>query len=293
MKRILSFLIVALISFSIAGCSSRQKMIDTFDNYQIEIEKAIPYVYYDTLVLPNAKIDFREILDKNKCYGAFHEVYVIQKDTIWFGFSDFGSEDRDSVIWHIASMDVDDRKLNVCYSGEFYFGIANKTYSQNGSYKTDNGFYYDGKIVLTDHIKVIEYDLKTKKQSEFMASSYEFPTIDIKVESIDYNTILFSKNNNKKVFDLEQGRQTSKVFKELCKFEKQENWQGKTYLSELFEGVQIIDNHIYILCSVINWDGEIHALVFEYDFENNGCKYAFHCFMDDIIGNDLYVVPFE
>lgn len=298
MKRISFALFVILLGLLVGGCSSRKKINHIFDTYEIEATEKIPYVYYDTLISGNISIDFGEILDENKYNGVFHEVYVVHGNTIWFGFSDVKSNENGSSKWNIASINVSGKELDICYSGEFCLGIgADKVYVQNNNnhskegYQTDNGFYYDGKIVLTDRVKTVEYDLQTKKSTEFMARSYEYPTLAIEAEIVDHHTISFLKENKQKVFDVKQGKQTSNVFKKLYELEKEKNWQGKSYLSELFDKVQIVNNQIYIICRVFNWDGETHAIVFQYDYDTNSCKYAFHCFMDDIIGNDLYVVP--
>ena len=132
---------------------------------------------------------------------------------------------------------------------------------------------------------------KTNNSTEFIATSYAYPKLSIEADIIKRHTILFSDGNKEKIFDVKQGKQSSKVFEKLCELEKKKNWQGKSYLSELFDNVQIVNNQIFIICRVLNWDGETHAIVFEYDYDSNDCKYAFHCFMDDVIGNNLNIVP--
>lgn len=46
-----------------------------------------------------------------------------------------------------------------------------------------------------------------------MAKSYEYPTLAIETEIVDHHTILFSKGDIQKVFDVNQGKQTSNVEK--------------------------------------------------------------------------------
>lgn len=298
MRRISLVLLVIVISILIGGCSSRKKINDMFDSYEIETAEKIPYVCYNTLVYNNATLDFDKLLDENISNGVFHEVYVVQDDIIWFGYSDVKRNENGAKKWYIASVTVDGSDLNIAYSGEFCLeSEADQSYVQNNNshmkeyYLTANGFYYDGKIILTDHIKTIEFDLETASSEEFSVVDYKYPTLSIETEIVDYQTISFCKNSEQKIFNVEIGKQTSKAFKKLFELKEEKNWQGKSYLSELFDKVQIVNNQIYILCRVINWDGETHAIVFQYDFENNSCKYAFNSFMDDIIGNDLYVVP--
>lgn len=297
MKRIISTLLILALSLVIVGCSSGEKLNQTFDTYEIETKEKISYVYYDTLVYGDRIINFEEMLDKSEYRGTFHEVYFIQGDTIWFGFSNATKNEDGSKTWHIASINADSKEINICYSGNF--GLkkgADKFYAQNNNrlsegHQVDNGFYYDGKIVLTDRTKTVEYDLQANKIAEFAASDYEYPILPIKADIIDYHTVSFSKESREKIFDVKQARQSSIAFEKLYELEQEKNWQGKPYLSELFDNVQIVDDQIYIICNVFNWNGETHAIVFQYDFDTNSCKYAFHRFMDDVIGNNLYIVP--
>lgn len=298
MRRVLLAFLTMIVSLFVVGCSSRKQLNDTFDTYETETAGKVPYVCYDTLMLNDVGLDFGELLDENVPDGVFHEVYVIQDDLIWFGYSDAGRNENGAKNWYIASVRIDGRNLDIAYSGEFCRGDeADQTYVQNNNSHlkdrslTDNGFYDNGKIILTDHVKTVAFDLATADATEFSAKDYEYPALPVETEIMDYQTILFCKDSEQKIFTAETGSQTSKAFKKLYELRKEKNWQGKSYLSELFDKVQIVNDQIFIICRVLNWDGETHAMVFQYDFENNSCQYAFHCFMDDLIGNDLYVVP--
>lgn len=297
MKRVLLVLLGIVITIFFEGCSSKDNLNGMFNSLKVETEESVPYICYDNLVYNDMLVNFNELLEKNGINGVFHEVYVIQNDTIWFGYSDTEKNENGARQWNIATVDISGKEFNIAYSGEFCFGnTADRSYSQKNNshqeerYITANGFYHDGKIILTDHVKMIELDVETTDWKEIVIEHYKFPVLPIETEIIDYQTITFSRDSEQKIFNVETGKRTSVAFEKLFKLEKEKTWQGKSYLSELFDKVQIVNNHIYIICRVINWDGETHAVVFQYDFENNSCKYAFHCFMDDLIGNDLYVV---
>ena len=298
MRRIFSIVLIVIILLSMMGCSSRKNLNNYFNDFKIETSQPIPYVCYDTLTFGNKKIDFSEVLKTNKIQGIFNEVYVIKDNTIWFGYSNIDKNENGSQTWNVASIVIDSDQLNLIYSGEFCMdNKADKTYTQNNNknsgnlYVTDNGYYYDGKIVLTDKVKVVEIDMTTMESQEFLSTDYQHPTLSVEAEIIDHQNILFHKDSIQRTFDIKTGEQSSKGFKKLCQLEKKKNWQGKSYLSELFDKVQIVDEKVYIICRIINWDGETHAVVFQYDFDNHICYYAFHCFMDDVISNHLYVVP--
>ncbi len=295
MKRISFTLFVILLCLLVGGCASRQEINDVFDAYEMETAEKIPYVYYHTFVFGDEVIDIDEIL--KDIDGTFHEVYVVQGDKVWLSFSENKTDESGCKKWNIASVNINGEGFEICYSGEFSAESgADKVYRQSNNslkdgYQTDNGYYYDGKIVLTDRVKTVEYDLRTNESTEFIAEGYAHPSLAMEAGIIDYSTILFSKQNQQKVFDVDKGKQSSKAFEKLFEFEKEKTWQGKSYLSELFDKVQIINDQAYIICRVLNWDGETHAIVFQYDYDTNSCKYAFHCFMGDIIGSNLYIVP--
>ena len=269
-----------------------------FDSFEVETTEPVAYVCYNTLKFKEKALNFNELLEENGIDGTFHEVYVIQNDTVWFGYSDAELNENDAQQWYIASVTSDGNNLSVAYSGTFCLGEnADQSYVQyNNSYKEEfyssaNGFYDDEKIILTDHVKTIEFDLKTLSSQEVSTQDYNFPTLPVQVEILDYETIIFCKNSEQKTFNTETGETTSKAFKKMLELKTKKDWEGESYLAQLFDKVQMVNGQIFILCRVINWDGETHAIAFQYDFEKNACQYAFHCFMDGIISNKLYVVP--
>ncbi len=305
MKRLLSaalIIVICLLSFS--GCmisktvSSRQEINRLFDSFETETTKKVPYVRYNKLILDDVVIDFDELLADSKYDGFLNEVYAVSADTVWFSFTKHGKNENGSRIWCIASVNVTDMAINICYSGEFCIGEgSDKHYRQDNNdhslikYPTDSGFYFDGKIVITDRVKTVEYDLETQNATEFTAENRDYP-FSVTKEIADAHAIYFSKGENQKVFNVKQAKQTSKAFAKMFdELEKVEIHNGESSLSYLFDAVEIFDNEIYIICRVVNWGGETHAIVFQYDFETNSCKYAFHYFTNDVISNDIYVVP--
>ena len=293
MKRIFCILLVVLLCLPITGCSkrnlSRAKLNQRFDAYEPEVSETIPYVYFNTLVFGDVSLNFDAILGEN----TFHEVYAVQENTVWFGYADAGRDEDGARKWNIASVDLNGKNLEVHYSGAFGASeAADKHYTQSNvgwNDHNDNGFYYDGKIVLTDRVKTVEFDLQTKQSAE-LAADYVYPAVTTEAERVDSQTVLFAKDDVQKTFDVNRAKQTSEVFDDLYELEKETNWKGESCLSALFDSVQVVDNKVYVFCSVLNWDGETHALVFQYDYETNGCQYVFHRFMNDRIFHNLYVV---
>ena len=292
-------LCILMIIFTVLlnGCTSRKEIVGLFEAFSHETNEEVPYVHGQTLMLDGMSLDFDLILEANSIDGFFHEVYVIQNDVVFFGYSTALGNQRSGRLWNIATLTIEDKAVNSVYCEEFCSeNGADQRYVPNSNdhsknrYLTANGFYYDHKIVLTDHIKLTEFDLRTGSALKYSTKDYQYPTM-LDVEIVDYQTIIFSKNHSEKTFDINQGKQSSVVFNEMSKLEKEKNWDKKPLLSYLFDKVQIADDQIFIICRVMNWHGETHAVVYLYDFETNTCQYAFHHFMNDVITDNLYVVP--
>ncbi len=294
MKRIICILLAVLLCLSITGCSlfarenlSRAKFNERFDAYESEVSKPIPYVCFNTLVFGDVNLDFDNIVGE----GTFHEVYAVQGDIVWFGYADAKRTEDSFCTWNIATIHLDGTNMDIRYSGVFG---ADRNYTQSNigwDDHEDNGYYYNGKIVLTDGVKTVELDLQTNQSAEFAAKDYVYPDTMTVAEKIDNQTIVFVKDNVQKTFDANSAKQTSEVFDDLYALEKETNWEGESCLSALFDSVQVVDDEVYVFCRVLNWHGETHALVFQYDYETNGFKYVFHRFMNDLILDRLYVVP--
>lgn len=290
-------LLIMLLSVLLNGCYSKKEIKDLFESFSEETNQKTPYVYYNTFVFDDVILDFNALLEKNNIDGTFHEVYVLQDDIIFFGYSEERRSQNGGKEWCIATITLGQKKIDTIYRAEFcvenrsdqYYTPSSNSYSPDG-YLTANGFYHNNKIILTDHVKLIEFELTTRNAVELITQSYQYPTMPV-VEIVDCETISFSKNSQQKTFGAKEGKQTSEVFREMFKLYKEKNWKGESLLSDMFNKVQIVDNQIYIICRVMNWNGETHAVVYLYDFETNSCQYAFHCFMDDLITNNLYVVP--
>lgn len=290
-------LIIMMLCMLLNGCSSKREITNMFESFSAETRKETPYVHHNTFVFNDAALDFNALLKENNIKGVFHEVYVVQDDVVFFGYSEEKKDPNGGQEWYIATITIDQKELNAIYHTEFCVeNGSDQNYSQNSinhsqiRYSSANGFYHNNKIVLTDHIKLVEFDLKTRTAMEFDAQSYKYPTMPV-VEIVDCQTISFSKDSQQKTFSVNEGKQTSAVFREMIELHKEKNWKGEPLISDLFNEVQVFDNEIYIMCRVMNWNGETHAVVYLYDFETNSCQYVFHCFMDDRITSNLYVVP--
>ncbi len=82
--------------------------------------------------------------------------------------------------WCLASIDLQGKDFRVHYSGVFMTDPKSKRFEVSNAcrftyYEDKSAYYYDGKIVLTDHVKLIEYDLLSGEVQEYNATEYIHP----------------------------------------------------------------------------------------------------------------------
>ncbi len=288
-------LIIMMIAFMLSGCVWRNQVEDKLDSLKIETEKMPAYVCYDALYIDDKKIIIDELLEDNSIKGDFCEVFIVKDERIWFSYSQDTPENTE--VWNIASMDIEGKEIKVHYSNEFCLNDeSDKSYFNNDNryrkerYTEANGYYYDEKIVMTDHVKLIEYDISNGRVKEFLIDEYEYPEMTFSVEIVDYQKVYFTTDSETKELDVTKASEKSEAFMKIKEFENEKNWSKESYLKYLFDNVQVVGDNIYITCCVMNYMGEMHAVVFQYDFEQNECKYVFNHFMNGLVNNSLYVV---
>ena len=294
MKKKIIISVVFLLYLSFSGCVSKKVMDNRLNSLKMETETMPVYVCYRSIYINGEKINSDKFIEGES--GDIDEIFVIKDSRIWFLWSIY-NKPCDTEIWNITSVAMDGTDRKVHWSGDFCnsesadYSYTRKANRWNEYYTTANGYYHDGKIVLTDHDKLVEYNMADNTATEYKASEYEYPEVPLIIDIQEHQKIYFTKEAETKVIDLDTAAQNSEAFKKIKELEEKKDWQGVSLLFYLFDNVQIANGDVFIICRIINYGGETHAVVFKYDFYTNTCKYAFNQYTDGIISNYLYVVP--
>lgn len=297
-KKIIILLGVLVIFLSFTGCISKRVMDKRLNSLERETDNVPVYVSYGDIYINGEKISCDKFIKERR--GEVSEVFVVKDNRIWFLWSRYITVDKpyDTGIWSISSVALDGTDMEVHWSGEFCNSeSANITYMRReyhwdeNRFTVVNGYYYDGKIVLTDHDKLVEYNMTRGTAIEFKASEYEYPEVPLIADIQDHQKICFTKGTETRTIDLETAANNSEAFRKIKELEDKGDWENVPLLEYLFDSVQMVNDDIFIICRIINYSGETHAVIFEYDFDSNTCKYAFNHYTNDIISTDLYLIP--
>lgn len=248
---------------------------------------------YDKLFVGNQELDMEAIVHENSNAGYFKKVLVIDRTRIWFVYVEYLQTSQN---WCIASVNLDGRDFFVHHSDPFVLDPNSNSFEVNNEcnnsyYEKQSGYYYDGKIILSDHVKLIEYDILTDQVREFKASEYVYPICPYDSYIANYDTISITSHGELRTITPHNAAQKCNEFDRLIQLKDQKTWNKTPVLSYLFDSVIYDGKDIFILCRVLNYGGETHLLVFRYWFNSDEIQYWFDYFNDDVINDGFYIVP--
>ena len=184
-KKIVMMLLMCCIPVLLLGCEfmSRKNMNNKLASLERESEKIPTYVYYDTMYINGKCLDLKNLL-KPGSKSYFEDVFLVKNGRIWFLYREIKEDERNMQIWNLASVTDDGTDMIVHYSGEFcaseyadsQYLYRDHRYKKEG-FSTVSGYYYNEKIVLTDHDKLVEYNMTDKTVTEYKACEYEYPEV--------------------------------------------------------------------------------------------------------------------
>ncbi len=292
-KRSISLVIVFIVGcVSLCSCVSRE----IFHKWKAE-SKSMPYAFYGSVTLEN-----KEYINLQDCFREddfIYEVFVIYNSYIYYLCSGNKSHDdsRDKFTWDLVSVNMNNTdEVKICYSGEF--GDVNDNSSRynlvhTGNYEDKSGFYYDGKIILKDESRLVEYDIESEDVTEYNPGDYKYPQNDYHYTvQEDYQSILLtnSESGYEKLITIDD-MADSTYGEDLLELRQETTWNKDTLKTDrFFQNVQFINGEVYLRCDVFNRGGNRYALIFKYDIERDEYIYVQECNIINKVINDFYLI---
>ncbi|MBR6408468.1 MAG: hypothetical protein IKS19_07830 [Clostridia bacterium] len=255
---------------------------DLLKKLDVETDSISCYAHYNSVYYNNEKISLGKYLDEDKGQDLL-QVFAVKDDDIYFAFEEGHDENR---TWNIAKCSIAGDNMQVLCSEGFSDRLdpddhINYWIYHGRDYRDRYGYYLDGKIVLSDHKKVLEYSVRDNTGRVYDYGSYVFPELKVKSEIIDNETIRFSTPDGEKTLRLSEAAKSSKALSEIYKLKDEKLWNGESRLCEFFSEVETLDDDIYILCPVFKYSGSSNTVILKYDPESNSCRYAGYYPLDD------------
>ena len=175
MMCVLILLIIATISLT--SCASHTAFSKDLDQLEPEYDGQIAYGQYGNVMFRDQMLSVDKILKKESQTAELGGIVVIYNNRIWFAFTELKD---DAQMWCLASVDTNGTDYIMHYSGEFRQHEDSKPFRMDNRYVQDyfskqSCYYHDGKIVLSDRVKLVEYDITTGQILTYQAENYTHP----------------------------------------------------------------------------------------------------------------------
>ena len=264
-----------------------------------EDEDVPAYVVFSTVYIGNTAINLQTTLLENgmdKDSFNINEVLYVDEERIWFTYEEIIDTSRE-ISWIIASVDHRGEDLTKhhieIFESENNAMLYRCENNLNSSYfQNKSGFYYNGNLILTDHKRLVEYNIKTGNVISMRIDEYAYPVC--KTDVITQNDKLFLVLNGKQLqITTSSMCQDSIVHSRIMdEYGNRQTWSGRPFADDYFYGVQTNGQDYYIICNIMNWSGETYALVYSYNPYENRCSFCYSQFIGDRIHDgDFYIIP--
>lgn len=272
---IISLLIISAMLLSFSGCS-----IYSFKCINKWVPQENDAYYNESELYYNGKEMYvPELIGHDSTYRimAIYDgrIYIAQDKHIKSDSSD------DRYIWQIVSINTDGGDYKENFSTDFKGHIDRSRFRKKGYNSLDLNekyiYYYNGKIVLQDFTKLVEYDLETGTADEYAVSEYKhYDGFKYQYEFASDSSYILFKNTETgeiKKLDLESMLKMNDLIKDIYNRKDKTSLTNTLALDRLFNHIEIIDDKIYIFCKLTPMDDSYLCLLFLYDIENDDLKY--------------------
>lgn len=270
---IMIVVILIVITISIVIVNNKYNMQHYFDDWKPET---------DVNILHTIGRGYVEGMDLGKYInGRIEEVYCIKNKRIYFCYSTAVPDSYPNREWHIASVGITGEDFTEHYGGNLFSGSNPVGYSYEYlclSYQSSpnigqyGGFYADHKIYLHGDRTTVVYDT----QNGILSETDRYP-VSPYVWSINEHKNVVIENREQNItrnLTLESMAEQNLYAKELLNLSTKKTWDGTSLTEDIFSKLKIVDDRIYIVCEVLNWNGESFAVVFLYDFASENVLYV-------------------
>lgn len=257
------------------------------ESFVTETETKASYVYFDKLYYEDITCDLKEVI-KHEKNAVVQQVFCIRDNYVYFSYQ---YVNNDIAHWCLASVSIEGTEYKRIFDEAFEQESMRKYELNVGEQLSKrNGYFYNNKIVITDFSKLIEYDMKEDSSTVYNYNEYEINENEF-VWSIDnFSEIDLKTDNTNLVINKFELSNKSPVANEILSLYDRMVWNDLSSTKYFLNDVQIVNDDVYIICSLLNRHGETYTLIFECDIENEEYKYCGYHFTQDVTRH-FYVVP--
>lgn len=260
-------------------------------NIPTEVDHVPAIVVYETLYTQDGKLEIGKQLEKKNANHSLMEILCVIHDKVYFIYRDY---EKSGFTYGIASIHKTTYEIEtICHLLD-----AENSYIGHGRGHRENGFpqsalYSNGKIILHDTKRVIQYDIASNSISHHNFEGYNFPSPETVGEITDSETITLFAGDQKQVFTLEDMSKKSSGIQKIYSFKDGKTWSGDfsrlTFFVKYYS-LQVVGDDVYAIGEYRSYGGEAYAIVLSYDYDTNLWKYVTNYRTSDYVWGNCYLI---
>ena len=268
-----------------------QEPATPLDDIRSEVSEDIVIQAYETLYYADSEKQLDEYIRDAGIDGEVREVFVVYGEDLWALV--VSESEHQTAEWQLVSIrietgeclvrcsmhanllsvkeEIGDENYVLCHA---WYGAGNAEKGEETlAFKELTGYYYQGKIVLSDYETVTEYDITQDSVRIMSFSNYPFPEPEVTAKlDRENDTAFFTKGGVTNTLTLERAINSGNAFREMNEIMKSMN--GARQEKHLLYRVQSTSDGLYVLVPISNQNGSVHTFVYKYDFSTNVLLYV-------------------
>lgn len=288
-KKIKVALIIVSSSFAIACFIVSLLCVNSLKLSSFDFEtKPSAYVCFNELSYIDKSINLKTVLNDGK--SNLQQVFCIYGDKAFFTYQYLNDYELHICL---ASIELDGENKNIIFDEIFsYDSRFNYTPKFDVDYSDRNSYIFNGKIVVTDFEKLVEFDVMSNETTVYKYHSYPMNLSNISWCKEDIQTIVVANKNKKVVLNEEALVKSSLNASELFTNNNNMIWNRRKSLEHFFDSIQIVNGEIYLIGRGLNFWGSTYAIIFTCDIDNQSYSYSGYKYVGDLINQEeFYIVP--
>lgn len=187
----------------------------------------------------------------------------------------------------LYSFDIETNEFEILYTSEF---APQETEDAKEYLSHTKACYNNGKILIYDGGRTVSYDIDTGNVDELAADGFSYPKYEYDLEFIydedgnrDYKSFKAKNKNEERTINIDYIAERSSYVQELVNIGIIDSIYGNVDPLEFFISGNscVINDKIYLICRVLDNDGESNGLVFSYDYNTDQFTFIYQVFSMD------------
>ena len=298
MKKIYVLLLFLVICILLCSCGIGKNGFDNvFESWKKENDSDVAIFddRHDIVIVNGKKILLNDALNSYYQHSSDDLILCVIDNKIYGLHAYNFSSNKNNETVDLYSFDVETNGFEILYTSEF----APREKGEAKEYLSHTiACYNDGKILIYDGGRTVSYAIDSGNIDELTSDAFSYPRYEYDLEFVydengkrDYKSFKIKKGNDERTINIDYMAERSPYIKDLVDMGTINSIYGTVDPLEFFISGNscVLNDKIYLVCRVLDKDGESSGLIFSYDYNTDQFIFIDYVFSTDY--PKLFIVP--